>query len=61
MIIFINIKWIYLPFIVNELQRPTKKKWNELYMWIYYPYGFWAAESEPGLRISPGPASFPLA
>ena len=22
-------------------------------MWVYYPYEFWAAESEPGLRISP--------
>ena len=20
-------------------------------MWVYYPYGFWAAESEPGLRL----------
>ena len=27
-------------------------------MWVYYPYGFWAAESEPGLRISPGPPQF---
>ena len=26
-------------------------------MWVYYPYGFWAAESEPGLRIFPGPTS----
>ena len=27
-------------------------------MRVYYPYEFWAAESESGLRISPGPPSF---
>ena len=43
------------------ITQAHKKKWNQLYMWVFYPYGFWAAESEPGLRISPGPPSFPLA
>ena len=44
----------------NKYTGP-QKKWNKLYMWVYYPYGFSAAESEPGLRISPGPPSFSLA
>ena len=55
-------QWLSIaPLFLLVLHRPTKKKWNELNMWVYYPYGFWAAESEPGFRISPGPPSFPLA
>ena len=56
-------RFTYLGWIdsVPITQAHKKKKGNELYMWEYYLYGFWAAESEPGFRISPGPPSFPLA
>ena len=46
---------------LNSMTQANKKKWSELYMWLGYSYGFWAAESESGLRISPRLYNFPPA
>ena len=38
----VNIQYFDSPsfqYTLNIVHRPTKKKWNELYMWVYYSYG----------------------